>query len=158
MEAVITDDRNIVIELEDRKKITLFKNNFADYICTIRFKNILGRVIKEINMTELKVGVLIDNIYYFLETNQEVYCYIESTSINTPDCIISINLEECIIDGKQYWKDILSIYDYIDGNMIPRIKTDISNSKVDFIDKLYNLYIGPSSIENKLDYCPDFLK
>ena len=42
--------------------------------------------------------------------------------------------------------------------MIPRIKTDISNSKVDFIDKLYNLYIGPSSIENKLDYCPDFLK
>ena len=92
MEIVITDDRNIVIEFEDTKKITLFQNNFADYICTIRFKNILGRVIKEINMTELKVGVLIDNIYYFLETNQEVYCYIESTSINSPDCIISINL------------------------------------------------------------------
>lgn len=156
--SIITDDKSIVIEF-DRKELSLFSNSRADFMCTIRFKNNLGRLLKEISITEIEVGILIDNIYHFLETNQEVYYYINANSTNCINSVISIALEECNISGDKYWRDILCVYDYINGQMIPRFKTDITDAKIEFIDKLYNLYIGPSNhIENPLDYNPDFLK
>lgn len=54
-----------IIELEKRKKSFSY-SKFAQYICTIRFKDILNRVILEINCSEKEIYCCIQSINDFL--------------------------------------------------------------------------------------------
>lgn len=133
-------NKDIIIEMS-RKKINRFSSDIIDmnYMCSIVFKNSLGNILKELIISEIDVGILIDNIYNFLE-NTVTDCIIHFNSSDTRciDNTIQLSHE---INEIGFHRDIFSLYNYMDDQLIKVLSFDITNSLVEFVDMLYYTFL-----------------
>lgn len=146
-----SQDNSIVIEFKKEKVNRTFsfaKNDSEDrYLYTMKFMNNLGTTIKEIQLSDAEMYMLLDNVYSFISLNLEsiflsLSCK-DSTGINY---ILSI---ETIIPDTQitienmfeYKKNVFKLSEVSADNLTTIITFEISNTIAEFVDCVYNICI-----------------
>lgn len=154
----LTANNEYVIELSRRpvEKIMWGDNNSYRYICTIAFKDLLGREILELNMTEVDILIMIDNIEEFLADQMMDEWLCDKIKSNDIFKLYKLHLNRPYnnhyISNPDYF---ISIFEFDKHTNIESLKISVyfnDNSLLDFIDIVYFTFLADidegSLIEN----------
>lgn len=175
-----SQNRDIIIKFTKEKVNRTFsfaKSNEEDrYIYTMIIENSIGTIIKVITLSDCEMYILLDNLYYFLYSNNETMTFSISckNSIGT-SFIFTIengyllpenNNQVISLFDSKLGQSIFKIHQYLNDTIVPIISFDISNSIPEFINCIYQICIQGLNISESEEYTatnigklikPDFL-
>lgn len=151
-----SSNNDIIIEMNriERKGIYNIYPPGFQYECILRFKNNLGILIKELRVTEIEILKLIDNIYSFLELNEDILFSFNSINQDYTTTILKLSLE---VYDNTYLIQFFRLFSSNGEELKPIISFDISDNIIDLINKLYYTFIVDSSIDNIDIYNPEYI-
>lgn len=154
----ISQNKDIIIEFTKEKvnrNFSFAKSDSEDrYIYTLIFKNMVGTVVKEIKLSDCEMYILLDNIYYFIQSHSETLSvslsckesvgtsYIFIIETEYPE-IQSINNFKSIVS-----KNIMKILQLNGETLIPILSFEVSNSIAEFANCIYDICIKDTDIED----------
>lgn len=155
----ITQDNSFIIELS-RKDSSLFQDINKSYkcFCILSFKNNIGTIIKQISMTDIEISILLDNIYFYLESGFDVNYYIKSHDTTGEEYIIQIFTE--LKEGGYKTNDCREFFKlsaYKNEVIVPVLQFDVSNTLPYLLNELYELCLEDSTDNNMKSLDPSFL-
>lgn len=160
----ISQDKDIVIIFQKEKVNRTFSFAKTDeedrYLYTMIFKNMVGTVLKIIQLSDCEMYILLDNIYYFLQSHNnnmtvslsckdsigQFYIFTIDTYYEEEQKISQLNS----FSNMKYVisKNIFKIYQHLGDTLTSIISFDISNSLPEFANCIYNICIeGISNID-----------
>ena len=113
-----------------------------------------GILIKEVRVTEIEILKLIDNIYSFLELNEDILFSFNSINQDYTTTILKLSLE---VYDNNYLIQFFRLFSSNGEELKPIISFDISDNIIDLINKLYYTFIVDSSINNTDIYNPEYI-
>lgn len=166
----ISQDKDIIIIFQKEKVNRIFSFAKTDeedrYLYTMIFKNMMGTILKIIQLSDCEMYILLDNIYYFLQSHNDnmtvslscknstgqFYIFTIDTYYENQELLQSnsfLNMKSII------GKNIFKIYQHLGDTLTTIISFDISNSLPEFANCIYNICIeGISNINNESDIIP----
>lgn len=141
----ISQNKDIIIDFYIKKSNLFNISREYSYSCIMIFKNSLNIEIFRLKTTDIEISKFIDNLYFFLESNEEISFLFNPTNSNCLSTMISLTY---VIDNG-YIKNIMKIFSYNGDSMTLITSFEISNTLPEFIDALYSSFILESNIENK---------
>lgn len=154
-----SQNQDIIIEFQKEKVNRVFSFAKTDeedrYLYTMIFKNILGSIIKVIQLSDCEMYILLDNIYNFIYTNSDNM----SISLSCKDSIgksyiFTIDIEyiepelfayrestQIPISKSIKVKNIFRIHEYISESIVSVLSFEISNSIGEFANCIYEICI-----------------
>lgn len=173
-----SQDNSVDIEFTKEKinrNFSFAKTDEEDrYMYTMIIKNAIGTIIKVINLSDCEMYILLDNLYFFLQSKNETMTFSLS-------CKDSIGTSFIFTLESLYFQDdtnithlfhsiigqsIFKIHQFLNDTIVPIISFDISNSIPEFINCIYEICIQGLDISNDEYYTatnigklikPDFL-
>ena len=146
-----SQENDIVVEFKKEKVNRTFsfaKNDSEDrYLYTMKFMNRLGTTLKEIQLSDAEMYMLLDNMYSFISLNLDsiflsLSCK-DSTGINYILSIESVEFNEPITLDNIFKlkKNIFKLSENNGDTLNSIIVFEISNTIAEFIDCVYNICI-----------------
>ena len=154
-----SQDQDIIIEFQKEKVNRIFSFAKSDeedrYLYTMIFKNILGSIIKVIQLSDCEMYILLDNIYNFIYTNSDTmsislsckdsigksYIFVVDTDIIEPDIFVEYNSYQLPHTLSIKRKNIFKIYEHISESLVSVLSFEISNSIPEFANCIYEICI-----------------
>ena len=154
-----SQDSDIIIEFSKEKVNRTFSFAQSDtedrYLYTMIFKNILGNILKVINVSDCEMYILLDNIYNFIYTNSESMSVSLSCKQSTGQFFI-LSIDTSLIEPELYAnqfavqlpftrstqrKNIFKLYQHYNETLISILSFEISNSIAEFANCIYEICI-----------------
>lgn len=139
-------EKNIYLELNRKRR--MFPTENSNFICSITYRDTLGRDILDIQMSELDMMVFIDNLYAVIDYNYavpEVYQYILPATSNSIYRLLSITNEASVSPNSIFSFDslkVIKIFDAIDERLLLRnTLTLTSEEAMNLAEKLYYTFL-----------------
>jgi len=154
-----SQNQDIIIEFQKEKVNRVFSFAKTDeedrYLYTMIFKNILGSIIKVIQLSDCEMYILLDNIYNFIYTNSDnmsvslsckdsvgkSYIFVIDTDIIEPEIFAEYNSYQLSHTLSIKRKNIFKIYEHISESLVSVLSFEISNSIPEFANCIYEICI-----------------
>ena len=154
-----SQNQDIIIEFQKEKVNRVFSFAKTDeedrYLYTMIFKNILGSIIKVIQLSDCEMYILLDNIYNFIYTNSDnmsvslsckdsvgkSYIFVIDTDIIEPEIFAEYNSCQLHHTLSIKRKNIFKIYEHISESLVSVLSFEISNSIPEFANCIYEICI-----------------
>lgn len=167
---IIFESQNKDIRIEFTKEkvnrtFSFAKSDQEDrYIYTLVFKDILGTIIKVINLSDCEMYILLDNIYNFLYNKSETMTvslsckdatgqfliFTIDTIIEDPELFAEYDKHQFSFMTSTIRKNIFKIYQHFNDTLVSILSFEISNSIPDLANSIYQICIQGLDLD-KLD-------
>ena len=159
-----SQDQDIIIEFQKEKVNRVFSFAKSDeedrYLYTMIFKNILGSIIKIIQLSDCEMYILLDNIYNFIYTNSDnmsvslsckdsvgkSYIFTIETDYIEPELFAYRESIQLPMSKSIKAKNIFRVHEYISEYMVSVLSFEISNSIPEFANCIYEICIQGMNI------------